>query len=46
MTQKETILNLSVEEKHTGFSTSIADALSRAETELTVLNETVESLNG
>ena len=46
MAKKEMILNLSVEEKHTEFSTSIADAMSRAETELAALSETVESLNG
>ena len=44
--KKDILLNLSVEDGGFDFSTSIADAMARAETELVVLNETVDSIKG
>lgn len=43
---KDILLNLSVEDGGFDFSTSIADAMAKAETELVVLNETVDSIKG
>ena len=43
---KAILLNLSVEDGGFDFSTSIADAMAKAETELVVLNETVDSIKG
>ncbi|WP_159259021.1 hypothetical protein [Lactiplantibacillus pentosus] len=44
--KKDILLNLSVEDGGFDFSTSIADAMAKAETELVVLNETVDSIKG
>ncbi|MEY4717312.1 hypothetical protein [Lacticaseibacillus paracasei] len=44
--KKDILLNLSVEDGGFDFSTSIADAVAKAETELVVLNETVDSIKG
>ena len=44
--KKDILLNLSVEDEGFDFSTSIADAMAEAETELVVLNETVDSIKG
>lgn len=44
MTKKHIFLDLSIDDNEFGFSTSIADALVHAESELVVLNETVESI--
>lgn len=44
--KKDILLNLSVEDGGLDFSTSIADAMAKAETELVVLNETVDSIKG
>lgn len=44
--KKDILLNLSVEDGGFDFSTSIADAIAKAETELVVLNETVDSIKG
>lgn len=44
--KKDILLNLSVEDGGFDFSTSIADAMAKAETELIVLNETVDSIKG
>ena len=44
--KKGILLNLSVEDGGFDFSTSIADAMAKAETELVVLNETVDSIKG
>lgn len=44
MKQKEIILDLSVDDGRFSFSTSILDALERAESDLAVLNETVDSI--
>lgn len=46
MHQNHILLNLSVEDGGFDFSTSIADAMAKAETELVVLNETVDSIKG
>lgn len=43
---KDILLNLSVEDGGFDFSISIADAMAKAETELVVLNETVDSIKG
>lgn len=44
--KKDILLNLSVEDGGFDFSTSIADAMAKVETELVVLNETVDSIKG
>lgn len=44
--KKDILLNLSVEDGGFDFSTSIADAMAKAETKLVVLNETVDSIKG
>lgn len=44
--KKDIFLDLSIEDDGFGFSTSINDALVRAESELVVLNETVDSIKG
>lgn len=44
--KKDILLNLSVEDGGFDFSTSIADAMAKAETEIIVLNETVDSIKG
>lgn len=44
--KKDILLNLSVEDVGFDFSTSIADAMAKVETELVVLNETVDSIKG
>lgn len=44
--KKDILLNLSVEDGGFDFSTSIADAMAKAETDLVVLNETVDSIKG
>ena len=44
--KKDILLNLSVEDGGFDFSTSIADAMAKAETELVVLSETVDSIKG
>ena len=44
--KKDIFLDLSVEDDGFGFSTSIADAMAKAEAELVVLNETVDSIKG
>lgn len=44
--KKDILLNLSVEDGGFDFSTSISDAMAKAETELVVLNETVDSIKG
>ena len=44
LAKKDIYLDLSIDDDEFGFSTSIADALVQAESELVVLNETVESL--
>jgi len=44
--KKDILLNLSVEDGGFDFSISIADAMAKAETELVVLNETVDSIKG
>lgn len=43
--QNNIFLDFSTDDKGFNFSTSIADALTKAESELVVLNETVESIN-
>lgn len=44
--KKDIFFDLSIEDDGFGFSTSINDALVRAESELVVLNETVDSIKG
>lgn len=44
--KKDIFLDLSIEDDGFGFSTSINDALVQAESELVVLNETVDSIKG
>lgn len=44
MTKKDIFLDLSIDDDRFGFSTSIADALVQAESELVVLNETVDTI--
>lgn len=44
MIRKNVFLDLSIDDDGFGFSTSIADALLQAESELVVLNETVDSI--
>ena len=44
ITKKDILLNLSIDDDGFGFSTSISDALSQAESELVILNETVASI--
>lgn len=44
ITKKDIFLDLSIDDDKFGFSTSIADALVQAETELVVLNETFDSI--
>ena len=43
-TKSDIILDLSVEDDGFGFSTSIDDAMTQAEAELVVLNETIDSI--
>ena len=42
--KKDVLLELSVEDDSFEFSTSIADAMAKAETELAILNETIDSI--
>ena len=42
--KKDIVLDLSVEDDGFNFATSISDALVQAESELVVLNETVDSI--
>lgn len=44
--KKDIFLDLTVKEDGFGFSTSIADAMEKAEAELVALNETVDSIKG
>ena len=44
MVKKDILLDLSIDDDGFGFSTSITDALAQAESELVVLNETVDSI--
>lgn len=46
ISKKDIVLDLSVENDGFGFATSISDALVQAESELVVLNETVDSIKG
>ena len=44
MIKKDIFLDLSIDDDGFGFSTSITDALVQAESELFILNETVDSI--
>lgn len=45
VSEKKVYLDLSIDDNDFGFATSIDDTLTQAETELLVLNETVDSIN-